>query len=201
MKLTTRELVTLAIFGALWGMVEISMGSVLKALNIPLSGAVLAAIGVMIALIARQFVPKVGTTLFVGVIAMVLKLFSIGNILIGPMIAILMEAVLAEVILTLFRKPTLAACLVAGAIGSLWSLVQPFFTGVLIFGRELLTIWLDTLDLGKRLFGLDPKAAILVVLVLALVYALIGMLGGWLAKSIGSLLISRLPNFQTQTKN
>lgn len=198
MKLTTRQLVTLAVFGALWGAVEISLGSVLKALNIPLSGAVLSAIGLMIAMLARQFVPRRGTTLFVGVIAMVLKLFSIGSILIGPMIAILMEALLAEIVLSLFKQPSMLACLLAGVAGALWTMIQPFVTGILLFGRELFTIWLDLLDLGERLFGIGTNAAIIIVILLALVYILIGLLSGWLARSIGKLLLARLPNVQNQ---
>jgi hypothetical protein len=195
-KLTTRQLVTLAVFGAMWGAVEVSLGSVLKALNIPLSGAVLSAIGLMIAMLARQFVPRRGTTLFVGVIAMVLKLFSIGSILIGPMIGILMEALLAEVVLSVFKQPGMLACLLAGAAGALWSMVQPFVTGILFFGRELFTIWLDLLDLGERLFGIGTNAAIVIVILLALVYILIGLLSGWLARSVGKLLLARLPNLQ-----
>jgi hypothetical protein len=195
MKLSTRQLVTAAIFGSLWGLVEISLGSVLKALNIPLSGAILGAIGVMIALVGRQFVNRPGSTLFIGVIATLLKLFSIGNIIIGPMIGILMEAVLAEVILSLFGKPALVACLLAGATGALWSLAQPFFTGVVLFGRDLFTIWLDLLDLGKRLFGLDPRLAWVIVLVLAGVHAVIGMTGGGLAKWVGNLLLKRMPQY------
>ncbi len=198
MKLTTRQLVTLAVFGAMWGAVEISLGSVLKALNIPLSGAVLSAIGLMIAMLARQFVPRRGTTLFVGVIAMVLKLFSIGSILIGPMIGILMEALLAEIVLSLFRQPGMLACLLAGVAGALWTMVQPFVTGILLFGRELFTIWLDLLDLGERLFGIGTNAAIVIVILLALVYILIGLLSGWLARGVGKLLLARLPNLQDQ---
>ena len=87
MKLSTRELATLAVFGGLWGVVEISLGSVLKTLNIPLSGVVLAAIGLTVALTGRVFVPKKGSTLFIGVIATFLKLFSLGGVIIGPMIA------------------------------------------------------------------------------------------------------------------
>ncbi|MBM3153274.1 MAG: MptD family putative ECF transporter S component [Chloroflexi bacterium] len=198
MKFTTRQLVTLAIFGALWGVVEISLGSALKALNIPLSGAVLSAIGVMIALIARQLVPLPGATLFVGVVATILKLFSIGSVIIGPMIAIMMEALLAEIILSLIKKPNLPACLLAGASGSLWSLVQPFFTGILLFGRDLFTIWLSLLDTGERIFGLDPNAAWIIVLVLVLAHSLIGMTGGWLARSVGKLLLARMPALQPQ---
>ncbi|MFU8773240.1 MAG: hypothetical protein ACNA8H_12575, partial [Anaerolineales bacterium] len=86
MKLSTRELATLAVFGALWGLVEISLGSVLKTLNVPLSGVVLAAIGLTIALTGRAFVPRRGSTLFIGVLAMLLKMFSLGGVIIGPMI-------------------------------------------------------------------------------------------------------------------
>ena len=56
MKFSTRELVTLTVFGALWGVVEISVGSLAHILNLPLSGAILAAAGLMIALTGRLFV-------------------------------------------------------------------------------------------------------------------------------------------------
>ncbi|NTW38151.1 MAG: hypothetical protein HGB17_19070, partial [Syntrophobacteraceae bacterium] len=96
MKLSTRELTTLAVFGALWGLVEISLGSVLKTLDIPLTGIALSAVGLTIALTGRVFVPRRGSTLFIGVIAMLLKLFSLGGVVIGPMVGIFTEAVVAE---------------------------------------------------------------------------------------------------------
>src|SRR5690606_24056730 len=126
MRFSTRELVTMAVFGALWGALEISLGSVLKALHLPLSGALLATAGLVIALIARLFVPCAGATLFVGVVATILKLFSIGSVLIGPMIGILAEALLAEVVLTLSGQPRRAAFLLAGALGVGWTVTQPF---------------------------------------------------------------------------
>ena len=49
MKFSTRELVTMAVFGALWGLVEISLGSVFHAIDLPLTGMALAIIGVMVA--------------------------------------------------------------------------------------------------------------------------------------------------------
>src|SRR5512139_3930216 len=98
LKFSTRELVTLAVFGALWGLVEISLGSVFHAINLPLTGMLLSVIGAMVLCIGRLFVPHRGSTIFIGVIAMFLKLFSIGNILIGPMVGILAEALIAELI-------------------------------------------------------------------------------------------------------
>ena len=125
MKFTTRELVTMAVFGALWGLVEISLGSVFHALDLPLSGMALAIVGVMVASIGRLFVPKRGSTIFIGIIAMVLKLFSIGSALVGPMVGILAEALIAELVLDGFGKPSLPAFMAAGAGAALWTLVQP----------------------------------------------------------------------------
>ena len=92
MKYSTRELVTLTVFGTLWGVVEIGLGSVLHAIRMPLSGLLLAALGLVILLIGRLFVPRRGASLFIGVVAMLLKLFSIGSVVAGPMIGIMVEA-------------------------------------------------------------------------------------------------------------
>ncbi len=192
MKFTTRQLVTMAVFGALWGVVEISLGSVLHAIRIPLTGLTLTVIGLLVALIGRLFVPKRGSTFFIGVIAMVLKLFSIGNIIIGPMIGILAEALVAELILDLFPQPTRLSFILAIAGGALWTLIQPFVTGLLIFGRTLLPIWLDMVDQGSRLFGLGSQAATWIVFALVLLYLVVGAAAGWLAWNLGHLVSVRL---------
>lgn len=192
MKFTTRQLVTMAVFGALWGVIEISLGSVLHAIKIPLTGLTLTAAGLLVALIGRLFVPKRGSAFFIGVIATILKLFSIGNILIGPMIGILAEALVAEIILDIFPKPSKLAFILAVSGGALWTLVQPFVTGILIFGRSILPIWLDMLDQGRRLFGLNSQAAIWIVMALVVLHVVVGVVGGWLAWDLGHLVSVRL---------
>lgn len=192
MKFTTRELVTIAVFGTLWGMIEISLGTVLKALNIPLSGAVLAAVGLTVALVGRLFVPRRGATLFIGVIAMLLKLFSLGGVVIGPMLGIFSEALVAELVLSLGGKPRRPLFIAAGALGVLWTLVQPLVTGPLLFGRELFVVWLDFIDRGSRLLGLNSQVIWWIVLGLVAVYLLIGGLAGWLSWDIGRHLQKRL---------
>jgi ABC-type thiamin/hydroxymethylpyrimidine transport system permease subunit len=198
MKLSTRELVTVAVFGTLWGLVEISLGTVLKSLNVPLSGVVLSTVGLIIALVGRVFVPRRGSTLFVGVIAMLLKLFSLGGVILGPMIGILSEALVAELVLSAMGRPRRLSLLVAGAAGVLCPLVQPFITNPLLFGRTLLTVWLDLLDLGGRLFGLDTSAVLWIVLVLVGVHLAVGMVAGWLAWDVGRRLQGRLGTSQVE---
>lgn len=181
MQFNTRQLVTLAVFGTLWGAVEMSLGAVLNTLHMPMSGAILAGVGLAIALIGRVFVPRRGSTLFIGAIAMLLKLFSIGGIVIGPLVGILFEALLAEIVLTIAGRPMRWAFMLSGALGVIWTLVQPFFTGWLLFGRDMFIVWLDLLDGGSRLLGLPADSAFLIVLALVVLYALIGCVAGLIA--------------------
>ena len=201
MKFNTRELATVAVFGTLWGISEITMGSVLHALNIPLSGAFLAAIGIIIALIGRVFVPKRGSILFIGLIAMLLKLFTLGGIVIGPMVAILSEAILTELALSLSRKPRLLTFMLAGSIGITWSLVQPLVTGPLLFGRTLFIVWLDLLDSGSRLLGLNSSAIFFIAAGLLVIYLVIGSAAGWIAWLIAKQLQIRMGRNQEDVSN
>lgn len=192
MKHSTRELAILAVFGTLWGLVEISLGSVLKTLNIPMSGVVLAAIGLTVALTGRAFVPRRGSTLFIGVIAMLLKLFTLGGVVVGPMIGILTEAIAAEVILSLMGRPRRLGFIFAGALGVAWVLVQPLITGPILFGRTLFTVWLDLLDRGAQLLGLEPSAVIWILIGLLAIHLFVGGFAGWLSWDIARQLQTRL---------
>ena len=191
-KFTTRQLVTLAVFAALWGVVEISLGSFLHSIKLPFSGPLIAGLGLMLAITARSFVSNRGSTLFIGVIVMILKMFSIGSIVIGPMVAILMEALIAELVLSLFRTPSRVAYILAGGLGVLWNLAHPFVTGPILFGRDMISVWLDTLDMGSRLFGIPNSAAFVILAILAGIYLIIGGSAGLIAWNVGRSLQHRL---------
>ena len=192
MKFTTRDLVKIAIFGALWGLIEISLGSLLHAINIPLTGSVMAAFGLMVALVGRIFVPRRGATFFIGVVAMTLKLFSIGGVVVGPMVGILSEALVAELVLSLFKQPNQLALILAGSAGVLWTLIYPFVTNPILFGRGIFMVWLDMLDIGTRLLGLNSSAWVWIVGFLVAVHLALGGIFGWLAWSVGRLLQERM---------
>lgn len=192
MKFSTRELVWLAVFGAAWGLVEISLGALLHAISLPMSGLVLSTLGLMIALIGRLFVPRYGAVLYIGVIAMLLKLFSIGNVVLGPMVGILAEAFIVEITLDLFHSLSRSAFVIAAALGTLWTLFQPFFTGLVFFGRDLFTVWLDMLDEGTRLLGLPSQSVWLIALTLVVIHLAVGGTGGWLGWNVGKIMQTRM---------
>ena len=98
---TTRDWVYIAVFGALWGAIEITLGAYLHVIFPPLAdtflvGVIMAGLGGVIALTGRHFVPHTGSVLMIGVVTALLKALSLGGVKIGPMVAILAESLLME---------------------------------------------------------------------------------------------------------
>jgi hypothetical protein len=192
MKFTTRELVTLGVFGALWGGVEITLGSILHTLHVPMTGAFLSAIGLLVVMVGRYFVPRVGSTLFVGVIASLLKMLSLGGIVVWPMIAIVMEALLAELVLSGLREPGRLVFMLTGAVGVFYTLVHPFLSQGLLAGRGVLFVWEILLEEGTRMFGLPLSAAVVVIGLMSLIRLIIGATAGLIAWDVARVVSKRL---------
>lgn len=192
MKYSTRELVTLGVFGALWGGVEISLGSLFHTLSVPMTGMFLSAIGLLVVLVARYFVPRKGSSLFLGVIAALLKMVSLGGIIIWPMIAIMFEALVAEIVLTLFKTNNRWIFVITGALGVFYTLVHPFFSQGVLAGSGMLFVWEMLLQQGSRVFGLPVEAALSVIGIMALVHLVVGAVAGLLAWDVARVVQGRL---------
>ncbi len=189
---TVRDLVYIGVFGALWGAIEMTSGSLLHVLNVPFAGVMLSAVGIAIALIGRLFVPRRGSVLLIGLVTAILKMFSLGGIVINPMIGIVAESLLAEIVLTASGRPRRVGFVAAGALAVFWPLVHPFLTQGLLAGAGLFTIYTRTLSNGARLLGLNPAAVAVIIGVLVAVYLLIGAVAGWLAWGAGQMVHARL---------
>jgi hypothetical protein len=113
-------------------------------------------------------------------------------VIIGPMVGIITEAIVAEIVLTLGGKPRRSIFMLAGALGVAWVLAQPFVTGPLLFGRTVFTVWLDLLDMGSRLLGLQPAAGVWILLAFLAIYLVVGGIIGWFSWDIARLLQIRL---------
>lgn len=191
MKFSTRNLVTLAIFGTLWGISEITLGTLFKTLDIPLSGVLLSMIGLTIVFIGRIFVPRKGSTIFIGAIALLLKLFSLGGVILGPMIGIIGEAIIAEVVLSVTEKPRAGILILAGSLSTLWVLAQPFVTNPILYGRSVLVVWEKVVNSGGQLLGLGNNAAIWILGLITLIHIASGAAAGILSCTLGRALQKR----------
>ena len=191
MRYNVRELVYVGVFGGLWGAIEISAGSALHALAVPFAGLLLAATGLTIALVGRLYVPRPGSVLFMALATAFLKMFSVGGVVVTPIIGILMEGVLAEGGLLLFRSSR-AGFSVSAAVATLWPLVQPFVTqGLLLGGAGVLGVYDGVLRLGAKLFGLTPASGLAIVGLLVAMHAAAGVLAGIMAWHVGTALRAR----------
>ena len=189
---SVRDLVYVAIFGALWGGIEISLGAYLHVLKVPFIGIIRGALGLLLTLVGRLFVPRRGTVLMIGVVTAILKMLSLGGIILNPMIAILAESGLAELALLAFRRPSRLAFALAGALGVLWSFGHPFLTQGLIAGRGIITVAGWTLEAGSRLLGIAPKAVGWILLSLVVIHLAAGALAGTLAWEVGQAVKRRV---------
>ncbi len=189
----TRNLVTIAVFGALWGAAEMSLGALLHALVLPLSGLAMTTIGLLIALTGYRFVPRRGAVLAIAVVCALLKALSVGAIVLSPMLAILIEGLLAELGLALAGGGTGAVPLaIGGAAGTLWVPLHPFVSQGLIAGKGMFEIYRRLLESGARLLHLDPRAIPVILVGLLVLHAGAGAIAGLLAHGLGRQLAHRL---------
>ena len=179
MRYRTQELVYIAVFGTIWGAVEMSIGSYLHVLNVPQAGTILAAIGMAILVVGRHFVPRRGTTLLTGVVAMFIKMLSVGGIVLNPMIGIFMESLLAELAFGA-KGISKGRCMLAGALGTSWIIVHPFFTQGIMAGWGILRVYTWMVEGGSRLLGIPVEYALIIFGLLFVMKPLAGAVGGWM---------------------
>lgn len=123
-----------ALVGSLWGALELTLGSLLHLSRLPLTGLVMAAIGLACLLTLRRLSPCPGVCLVAGAVALVVKVFGLGGLRPGPLIGIAAEAVLVEVAVDLL--PRAAGAAAAGALVFLWGPLQKLAMTRLVAGRE-----------------------------------------------------------------
>jgi hypothetical protein len=194
---TVRSWVTIGLFGALWAVIELTLGTYLHVIFPPqadtfLTGVVLGGIGVAIALTGRHFVPNSGSVLLIGVVTALLKLVSPGGARLGPFVAIIMESALMEAVLWISRTERRWAFVVGGALAVGWNLPHKFIMMRLLYGQGIVQVVTKMVREGSHMLGLDTAAALLILAVLLLVRLVVGAVGGWGAWGLGGAVARRL---------
>ena len=192
-----RDWVTIGLFGALWGVVETTLGTYLNVIfpsftNTFFKGVILGSIGVAIALTGRFFVQKRGSLFLIGVITALLKLLSPAGSRIGPIVAILVQAVLMEVVLSLAGEPRPWAFLLGGALAVGWNFPHKFVMMRVMYGRNVIQVYRKLAQDGSDILGLDPSLALLILAILLVVRLVAGGIAGWSAWALGGAVAERL---------
>jgi hypothetical protein len=192
-----RDWATIGLFGALWGVVETTLGTYLNVIfpsftNTFFKGVILGGIGVAVALTGRFFVQKRGSVLLIGIITTLLKMLSPAGSRIGPIVAILMQSVLMEVVLSLAREPQRWAFLLGGALAVGWNFPHKFVMMRVMYGRSVMQVYQKLAQDGSDILGLDPSLGLLILGLLLGVRLVAGGIAGWSAWALGGAVAERL---------
>jgi len=115
-----------------------------------------------------------------GGVAALLKIFSAGMVIAGPFLAILLEALCAEVIVMLFGTGRLG-CILAGAVVVSYTALHPFITQAILYGGRIFEVyWALSQQMGSWLHLEFVHFAFFVGFYMT-VHALVGAAAGWYA--------------------
>jgi hypothetical protein len=197
MKFSVRDLVYIAIFGAIWGALELTLGSYMHVIFPPLAdtflvGLIMAFLGAVVALVGRHFVPRTGSVLMIGIITTIIKMISIGGVKVGPLVAILAESLLMELGLFVARKPRRWGFVLAGALAITWNFFHKFIMMYIMYGTGVYEVYVGMVKQGASLLHIDASYALVIIVILLLIRILAGALAGWIGWDLGRVVRDRL---------
>ena len=122
-----KQIPRILLIGIIWGLAEILIAPVIKSVQPALFGFLMPFITVLIILIGRYYIPAYGSVILMGIIASVMKYLLSGMVLHGAFMAILLEALLAEIILSVFNM-NLFSYIFVGMSTELYSALHPLLS-------------------------------------------------------------------------
>ncbi len=193
---TLRNWITIGLLGAVWGGVELTLGSILHMIFPPLAdtfltGVLLSAIGVILALAGKVLVENRGTVLFISIIAALLKLLSFGGVKVGPFLAILIQGVLMELCFLPRNRLRPVQFMAAGLSAVSWNLFHRFIMLRLLYGRRVLQVAAATARSGSEFFGIGEERILIILGLFFLIRAVVGLAAGLAGRGIGITLKER----------
>jgi len=170
----------IAVFGALWGAAEMTMGGVLHALHIPFKGMIMAGIGAFIVCSAQRWIGGKWTGVTLGVIAAFLKLFSLGGLVLSPAIAILLEAAIGSAVLMVLGR-NLPGCIAAGSLMTVYSVAHKIFSLAVVYRTEAAELYHTFAKQSGFIADISGKSIIMLLILYSALHIAAGGLMGAVA--------------------
>lgn len=176
-----------AVIGSIWAAIEIIAGSFLHNLKVPFSGTILSMVAVFMLVAFNMHWQERGIIIRAGIIAALMKSISPSAIILGPMVGIMMEAVILEFILLLFGR-NIIGYVFGGMLAVSWALIQKIITLLILYSFDLVKIVDAFYKFLVNKTGLEHISPIYLVLLVVTLY----LLAGFLSAMAGYLSFKRL---------
>ena len=164
-----------AALGSLWAANEIIVGSFLHNIRFPLSGTIMSFFSVVFifAFISRW--PQKSLIIRAGIIAAMMKSISPSAIILGPMIGIIVEAVVLELFFRV-SKGRLYIMLIGGGLAVSEVLFQKVVTLLVSFGWDIMLMLEALYDYVNKQFMSFGSSGELALIILFSAYFIIGVI-------------------------
>ena len=178
-----------AVVGGLWASMEIIVGSFLHNTRLPFAGSMLAFAGTVLLIGFYQVWPMKGLIIRAGLITAIMKSVSPSAIILGPMMGIMLEAILLELMIMFFGN-NMFGLIIAGISSVSSALFYKLFSLLIFFGFDLIKIYVNIVNFALKQFGIEEAKPVEILLALLLVYAVFGILAALMGRYIGKKAIS-----------
>jgi nucleoside-triphosphatase THEP1 len=169
-----------ALLGSLWAALEIVLGSFLHSLGVAFAGSILASLGVCLMAATTVLWNQRGLLWRAGAICALMKSISPSAVIVGPMIGIMLEALLLEGTTRLAGRNTLGL-VTGGALATMTPVLQLIAGVLLTYGTNSARAYVALYELAARSVHLESLGP----LDLLLLWLLVNLSLGSLAALIG----------------
>ena len=176
--LDNNECVATALFGALWGVIEVSLGTILHASKIPFRGTVLTIIAVVLITISRSFINYKGSIIVISSVAATLKLITLPGFNITPFIAIMMQGIIAEIVFSSLTY-NLISSLLTGSLILLYTLIHSLIMQGIFFGFGIYNVYMGIMNSIGKAINYEGEMSLILIPVIVFLYIFFGAVAGW----------------------
>lgn len=180
-----------ALFGALWGSLELSLGTVLHLGDVPMKGALMGAIGIVCLVCLRRLQPHRGICLTAGAVAVFLKVFTLGGFYPGPLIGIAAEALLVELAF-IIGGSCVTSSIAGGALALAVNPLQKVIMTWIVAGPEAVRAAVQMIRTAAGHLGVHGIDGVTILIGLSSFHAVIGGVVGAMAWALSGRVLRRL---------
>jgi nucleoside-triphosphatase THEP1 len=173
-----------ALLGSAWASIEIVLGSFLHNLRVPFAGTILCLISITLLVAAHSLWHHRGVLWRGAFVCALMKSISPSAVILGPMIGIVSEGIILEIILFPFGGNAVAY-LVGGGIVSLLPLVQLAVSQLLQFGFDIVRLYTSIYSSVAGQLGIAAFSAGHALATFAMIVFVLGMIAAWGGLTVG----------------
>lgn len=183
-KLSESNLINTAVFAAVWGLAEISIGTFLHASKIPFRGAIMSLAAILILVSARSVLNYRGSLILLGIVTATFRLFLGVGFNITPFVAILIESLIAEIILNRVGFNRIMSVLTGAAI-MMYTLLHGLIMQAVFLGIDIYKVYYELVLSFTNKIGLSENVVIIALLTVPFIHLIFGAISASFGYSVG----------------